>query len=221
MPEPRDAAFTSSRADAEFNARFHEPVKQMLTELTTDSGPVYERIGKCWSEVEGVLEALNESEAHKPSEGATLAGDLQDAVISALAFLFEGKPQVKREDGSTFTLRYQFGSIEKAYKTARAQRQAAQAANRAAAAAHFSPPGIPPMQASIGTPARVGGAQVESDDVIELMMARMNAAPLLAWPEWASRPCCVSFLCCRDGGRRGDEEENDGEGSRCPHQAEH
>ena len=73
MPEPRDAAFTSSRADAEFNARFHEPVKQMLTELTTDSGPVYERIGKCWSEVEGVLEALNESEAHKPAEGATHA----------------------------------------------------------------------------------------------------------------------------------------------------
>ena len=96
MPEPRDAAFTSSRADAEFNARFHEPVKQMLTELITDSGPVYERIGKCWSEVEGVLEALNESEAHKPSEGATLAGDLQDAVISALAFLFEGKPLVAR-----------------------------------------------------------------------------------------------------------------------------
>ena len=117
-------------------------VKQMLTELITDSGPVYERIGKCWSEVEGVLEALNESEAHKPSEGATLVGDLQDAVISALAFLFEGKPQVKREDGSTFTLRYQFGSIEKAYKTARAQRQAAQAeasrglARRAGRAAH-------------------------------------------------------------------------------------
>ena len=59
MPEPRDAAFTSSRADAEFNARFHEPVKQMLTELITDSGPVYERIGKCWSEVEGVLEAIH------------------------------------------------------------------------------------------------------------------------------------------------------------------
>ena len=166
--------FSTRSANDVFAAKFTDPLRAVLAGNISDSGPVFETVGRLWSAAEIALEQLPEAEAHKSTEGAPLADDVKDAVSATTEALWRAvEPKVRPASGEPFTLQKRLSSFEKAYKSSMASARAAAAANRAAAAAHFNPPGLP-LSASLATPDR-GPRQVDSEDVIEMMVARMNA----------------------------------------------
>ena len=173
---PATVMFSTQGANDLFAAKFTVPLRAALTAEISDSGFIFEMVGRLWSSAELALEQLPEGGAHKSTIGASLADDVKEAVIASTQTLWqEIKPKVTPASGEPFTLSNRLTSFEKSYKSSLASARAAVAANRAAAAAHFDPPTLS-MAANIGTPdARAGPRQVESDDVIEMMLARMNA----------------------------------------------
>ena len=170
---PATVMFSTQGANDLFAAKFTVPLRAALTAEISDSGFIFEMVGRLWSSAELALEQLPEGEAHKSTIGASLADDVKEAVIASTQTLWqEIKPKVTPASGVDVN---RLTSFEKSDKSSLASSRAALAANRAAAAAHFDPPTLP-MAANIGTPdARAGPRQVESDDVIEMMLARMNA----------------------------------------------
>ena len=147
--------FSNARANSVFDTKFVAPTRAALADPTLTTGtPVYEAVGKYWAETEAALESLHEADAHQPGSGSTLASDLKDAVNASVDELWaECAPTIRPPEGEPSKLYKRITSIEKVYTAARVTALAGQAANRAAAAAHFSPPGLP-APASAGRPGR-------------------------------------------------------------------
>ena len=80
--------FSTRSANDVFAAKFTDPLRAVLAGNISDSGPVFETVGRLWSAAEIALEQLPEAEAHKSTEGAPLADDVKDAVSATTEALW-------------------------------------------------------------------------------------------------------------------------------------
>ena len=129
--------FSTRSANDVFAAKFTDPLRAVLAGNISDTGPVFETVGRLWSAAEIALEQLPEAEAHKSTEGAPLADDVKDAVSATTEALWRAvEPKVRPASGEPFTLQKRLSSFEKAYKSSMASARAAAAAHAAVLRTH-------------------------------------------------------------------------------------
>ena len=111
---PATAMFSTQGANDLFAAKFTVPLRAALTADISDSGLIFEMVGRLWSSAELALEQLPEGGAHKSTIGASLADDVKEAVIASTQTLWqEIKPKVTPASGEPFTLQKRVTSFEK------------------------------------------------------------------------------------------------------------
>jgi len=111
--------FSTRSANDVFAAKFTDPLRAVLAGNISDSGPVFETVGRLWSAAEIALEQLPEAEAHKSTEGAPLADDVKDAVSATTEALWRAvEPKVRPASGEPFTSTFRPHGSSRAFSTA-------------------------------------------------------------------------------------------------------
>ena len=181
------AAFTTDRANQEFELKFAAPAGLLLnvSEPIENKNALYHQLGTNLAGARRAIEQLQGEEVHAVEPGGTLADDVWTAAISTMTDLWtKYKPQEVVPGGTaqnpvTKDLRKEWNSkVKSSYEKAYAEYHRAAAADRAALAAMTGPPGLPPppMKVSIATPQR--GQEAGEPDAIDVLLGRMgdNAA---------------------------------------------
>ncbi len=163
--------FTSARANEEFELKFTEPSRLLLSGENASASHVYQTMGRYWGAAQRAIAELSGEDAPQ-IEGETLADDVKMAVKTKVEQLWNDvQPQVTTAEG-TRKLRRGITSIEKAFEqsvtNAQAQAAMAAAADRTAAVGWMGLPEVHPMTPGAPGPEENGG-------LVQTLMARMAA----------------------------------------------
>ena len=111
---PATVMFSTQGANDLFAAKFTVPLRAALTAEISDSGFIFEMVGRLWSSAELALEQLPEGEAHKSTIGASLVDEVKEAVNATTEALWqEIQLKVTPASGEPFTLQKRVTSFEK------------------------------------------------------------------------------------------------------------
>ena len=107
------AGFTTEKANQDFELKFTAPAGLLpnVPELISNNNALYHQLGTNLAAARRAIEQLQGEEAHVVEQGGTLAEDVWNAALSAMAELWtKHNPQESAQNPNTKELRKQWNS---------------------------------------------------------------------------------------------------------------